>query len=488
MERAAADRRRSTVGVGSGEDLRARSALHQRDRARPVANDTCKGRCRIRRRSCQSDRAAHSARDARVARTAEPSHRGRETVEVEGGRVVLRVGAKRKQTCARQGVGVAQPQGGGGSRVVVKAVAGRANGGRAAVGVGAGEDDRAGIPHDPQTAGTANSTRNGDCPVPTRLQKTTRCTQCDRTGGVERQVGVIITQLPSIESDGAVGSSELGFGGRPQHAAGDRCAAGVSVDARESGDSGACLDERAGAGDRVANGNGIAPVEGQRAVVGHIARSERADGAPVADLQRAAGDGCRTGVGVVGREHHLAVTGLYQGAGLAVGPRGRGPVVEDGADQQIRVGQPIGHRESNRIDGAPAEHHRTGTAHGGGDIPRNGYGVFQHKCQIPPERITTRAGDRAAVEIQSADGVEECAAGYLPAGIDGDRKKHGVQVAAREVVLGDRKYAAVIDGDRGARAVRQGPGESQRASIDNRPARVGVVSREGCCPRPGLNE
>ena len=165
------------------------------------------------------------------------------------------------------------------------------------------------------------------------------------------------------------------------------------------------MDERAGAGDRVANGNGIAPVEGQRAVVGHIARSERADGAPVADLQRAAGDGCRTGVGVVGREHHLAVTGLYQGAGLAVGPRGRGPVVEDGADQQIRVGQPIGHREGDRVYRVPTKHHRAGTADGRGDISRGSDRPLEHKGEISPERITTRAGERATTKIQRPDGV-----------------------------------------------------------------------------------
>ncbi|MNV13125.1 hypothetical protein D3C71_1037530 [compost metagenome] len=124
---------------------------------------------------------------------------------------------------------------------------------------------------------------------------------------VERRAAARQAQRPGI--------GESARAAQRQRARLHRGAAGVGVDAREGGAASAQLQHRAAAADRTGKGAGVAAVEGEDAAVRHITR-ERATGAAIAHLQRAAFDGGAARVAVVPAQRERAGAVLDQ---LAVG-------------------------------------------------------------------------------------------------------------------------------------------------------------------------
>ncbi|MNQ59891.1 hypothetical protein D3C85_741540 [compost metagenome] len=124
---------------------------------------------------------------------------------------------------------------------------------------------------------------------------------------VERRAAARQAQRPRI--------SESARAAQRQRARLHRGAAGVGVGAREGCAASAQLLHRAAAADRTGKGAGVAAVEGEDAAVRHITR-ERATGAAIAHLQRAAFDGGAARVAVVPAQRERAGAVLDQ---LAVG-------------------------------------------------------------------------------------------------------------------------------------------------------------------------
>ena len=127
----------------------------------------------------------------------------------------------------------------------------------------------------------------------------------DRIGAVEREVGIVGDVGRAERADGAPGA-------HLKRAGVDQCDAAVGVVAGEDDGAAAVLFHAAGAGDETRIGRQIAAVEGQVGVVGDVAGPERADGAAVADLQRAGIDQSNTAVGVVGCENQRTAAALHQ--------------------------------------------------------------------------------------------------------------------------------------------------------------------------------
>ena len=103
--------------------------------------------------------------------------------------------------------------------------------------------------------------------------------------------------MPPFTVKAPVGASDPAAA-QPQRAGADNGATGVSVRGCEDGGARAALLQHATAGDDVGEGEGVRAVDREDAVVGDIA-ADGAAGAAVAELQRAAVDGCASAVGVV---------------------------------------------------------------------------------------------------------------------------------------------------------------------------------------------
>ena len=118
-----------------------------------------------------------------------------------------------------------------------------------------------------------------------------------------------------------------------QRAGVDRGGVGVAVVARDEQRAGAVLVQSAAAADVARDGNRVAAVERQDAVVDDRAAAERTGGAAVADLQRATADRRRAAVAVVAGQDQRAGTLLGERAAARdVGRQGRG-VGEVGDDR-----------------------------------------------------------------------------------------------------------------------------------------------------------
>ena len=89
---------------------------------------------------------------------------------------------------------------------------------------------------------------------------------------------------------------------------GDQGHAGVAVGSGDEERTASDLTDASRSGDRAGEYGGIGEVESQRPVVADWAAPERAVGSPIADLERAVGDRCRPGVGVVARQDRGAVS------------------------------------------------------------------------------------------------------------------------------------------------------------------------------------
>ena len=98
-----------------------------------------------------------------------------------------------------------------------------------------------------------------------------------------------VLQRATVECERARGSAEIGIGGDGYRAGVEHRAAKIGVRAGKGQRACAALLEAARAADDAAEGDRVRPVEGQYAVVRHIAR-EAAGYAAVADLQRAGAD------------------------------------------------------------------------------------------------------------------------------------------------------------------------------------------------------
>ena len=103
----------------------------------------------------------------------------------------------------------------------------------------------------------------------------------------------------------------------------------VLVAAQFDGAGGAIDVQSAGAADRIGDGEGAGAVEAERAVVRDVRCAERAGGAVVADLQRAAVDGGGAGVGGVAGEDELAGAGFDEVVVVIVGAAAAERAVEE---------------------------------------------------------------------------------------------------------------------------------------------------------------
>ena len=153
---------------------------------------------------------------------------------------------------------------------------------------------------------------------------------------VEHQMAVV-DHIPADRARGAA-IAQL------QRAAADRGAAGIGVGAGKNGGAGALLHQIARATDRARQRHRVGAVDHQRAIVDDIA-NDRARGAAIAQLQRAAGDGGAAGVAVAGGEdggasaclHHAARAADLPAKGHRVGAvEGQRAIVDHIANDRTR--------------------------------------------------------------------------------------------------------------------------------------------------------
>ncbi|KAK6023472.1 transporter, major facilitator family protein, partial [Ostertagia ostertagi] len=194
---------------------------------------------------------------------------------------------------------------------------------------------------------------------------------------------------------------------RRQRAAGsDGGGAAVGVGAGQREGVAALLVQRTGAADGVGDGDGVAAVDDQRAVVGDGARAQRAGGAAIADAERAGIDGGGAAVGVGagqrgragGLLHQVAVPAMTAatraGAADGVGHRDGVAAVDD---QRAVVGD--GARTQRAGGAAVADAQRAAGGDGGGAA----VGVGTRQREGVGALLVQRAG--AADGIGDGDGV-----------------------------------------------------------------------------------
>ena len=118
-----------------------------------------------------------------------------------------------------------------------------------------------------------------------------------RVSGRALAIAALVSRVAAIERERGAGRAEAGIGGDRDRPCADGGAAGVAVGAGQRQRAGADLAERSAAADRAGEGERVAAVEQQRAIVGDIA-GEAAGGRAGADLEGAGSDGGAAGIAV----------------------------------------------------------------------------------------------------------------------------------------------------------------------------------------------
>ena len=399
-ELAGADGGGTVVGVGASQHQRAGAALGQVVGIRIVGDDTAEGD-------------GITAIDVDRARAGQ---RGAARAEV--GRCAEAQGAHTKnETSGRQRIGMGDVQG-----------AGVDVGTTAVVGVGAGKCEGAGAGLNQVAAVAAHDA--GERELGAVDVDGAAADEVDGAGqaagaGAGSQRSVVVEgdgfgahgDVLQVER-GAAGDGGAGGGvaervgvGDGQRAGGDGGGAVVGVGAGERERAGAQFLDRAAAGNKVADGEGIAAIENQRGIVGDTAAAERADQQSPADLQRAGADGGDAGVGV-------------------------------GAGEVDKAGAGLGQAACTADDAGIATKRTAADVEGGGAGSADVAGAADAAAGIEDEIEGAGAVADGGVEIDVADGVErQRARAGGGAGSDG---------AGNGDVAGLRSRAAGGDGDAGA--------------------------------------
>ncbi|MCR5864931.1 hypothetical protein LRS14_06665 [Aquincola sp. J276] len=292
--------------------------------------------------------------------------------------------------------------------------------------------------------------------------------RADRLAGVDGQRGAGIHLHRAAVADGAAALQRQAAGAA--HGGG----AAVAVAARQGEQPGARLRQRSAAADGIAHRQRIAAVEHQRTVVDHRAAAQRAGGAAVAHLQRAAGlHRGAAGIAVVRGQHQRAAAGLPQpaaavdGGGLHDGVAAvehQGAVVADGARTQRAGRAAVAHLQRGATgDGGAAgmavvggQHHGTGAVGGqaaaaaDGAAHRDAAAAVEHQAAIVHHPGRAQAARSAAIaHLQAAPAVDGGAAAVAVVG--GQREQAGAclpQGAAAADGVGQRDGIAAVDDQR----------------------------------------
>ena len=302
-----------------------------------------------------------------------------------------------------------------------------------------------------------------------------------------------------------------------QRAAADRGRARVGVGAREDGRAASHLVKVSAATDDAVERELVLPVEGEHAVVAHVA-DQRPTGAAVSELQRASLDRRAARIRVRASKNQRPGTHLLERPGAAesaadrqrvAAVEGERAVVDEGARTELPGGAAVSDLERAALD-----RRRSGVAVRTGQDGRAAAAL--HERASPADRAAERHGVRP-IEDQKrfvADVAAQAAARAAIAHLQrsrSDRRAAAVGVGPRQhrrpradllertgaadasaqlqqAVAIDDEAAVVDDRTRAERAGQAAVSNLQRRSLDRRAARISVVAREDERARTNLSQ